>query len=299
LTDDHLGLREYWRISARIVDLRAVSGQVVYAEYDSSGILNRLRVLDAASGSLSWETPWDWNNSRPLAVDTERVYYEVDFKLRAYSLDEGVLLWETKDLLPFRGYWMYSDGETLCMRGWPDLEGHYFDVHTGEEVGYKSFAIGDGFVVEEFPSFVLHTSPWTLQAMDPTTQQVLWKINTGGPGYFLRRPELFNDTLLTGESEVLFALDVRTGQIKWQNMERPFASDWLAVNDSIYALDYNARLIRLDIETGQETGYIQFTPATECLANGYCSVRYYFVAADGQMFFVYFGDSQELIALGP
>jgi len=257
-------------------------------------MLLRLRVLNAASGSLSWETPWHWKNRGPLAVDTERVYYGVDFKLRAYSLAEGVLLWETKDLLPFQGDWWDSDGETLCMRDWGRLEDRYFDARTGEDLGYTQLDWEDGFVLAQFPSLTLHSSPWTLQAVDVATQQVRWTIDTGIPAAFQRRPELFDDTLLTGAGRILFALDVQTGQVKWQNRERLFASDWLTANGSIYALDYNARLIRLDIETGQETGYIQFTPASTDV-----STKGYAVAADGEMFFVYFGDSQELIALGP
>ena len=307
IIDNDLSLREYWRVSAIIgghheIDLCAVSGRVVYREFDDSGMLHRLRALEAASGSLLWETPWSWKNSGPLAADPERVYYSLDFKLRVYSLAEGVLLWETEDLLPFRVMWMSSDGKTLSVRGTaPGMEERYFDVYTGENLGYTQMSGEDGFVFAQFPSFYLYypySRSLTLQAIDVATQQVLWMIETGSAA-FDKHPELFDDTLLIGAGQELYVLDVQTGQIKWQNQGPRFAN-WLTANDFIYALDYNARLIQLDIETGKEIGYVQFAPATDCLENGYCiHPNYYLIAADGQMFFVYFGDRKELIALGP
>ena len=90
------------------------------------------------------------------------------------------------------------------------------------------------------------------------------------------------------------ALDVRTGQVVWGNRAGAFASNSVVVGDDLYALDGSARLVQLDVQTGWEKGYVQFTPAQTNT-----SEKRYWVAALGTMFFVSFGDSQELIALGP
>ena len=72
------------------------------------------------------------------------------------------------------------------------------------------------------------------------------------------------------------------------------ASNFVVANDSLYGIDLDARLVQRDIETGEELGYIQFTPERVDT-----STNRYRVAVDGEMVFVFFSDSQELIALGP
>jgi outer membrane protein assembly factor BamB len=109
-----------------------------------------------------------------------------------------------------------------------------------------------------------------------------------------RVPVLVEGVLLVGFWDQVIAIDSRTGQVIWRNQDTPFASNFAVFNDYLYALDYNARLVKLDIKTGQEKGYVQFTPARTN-----ASEKKYSVAADGQMLFISFSDSQELIALGP
>jgi outer membrane protein assembly factor BamB len=303
VVDNTLNLQERWRHASVFIEgyedpeLLAASGDLISVQYTRHNAY--LKVLEAVTGNLAWETlVYKEGAIDTLAIDTERVYVMAHFEIHAYDLDNGNELWKSK-LPAHRVYALYSDGEELYARDIPEAV-YSFNARTGEQ-GKTISATSDEFVLlSSSPSFDLHVSPIALKLQDRITQQTLWvsqleelrSIQTY-PVLFQviqKYPVLFHeDAILVGWG---FAVDVQSGRVEWYKQD--IVSNFVILNDSLYALDANARLVRLDVGTGQETGYIQFTPPRTDPRE-----ESYWVAADGQMLFVYFGDSQELIALGP
>ena len=62
----------------------------------------------------------------------------------------------------------------------------------------------------------------------------------------------------------------------------------------VYALRSDAALVGLDLGSGREVGLVQFEPASTDRSE----FAYWLAASEGRLF-LSFGDSHELIALGP
>jgi outer membrane protein assembly factor BamB len=304
LAENTLRLREYWRISSiRLPNspydspvLLATSGRVVCVSYESKSFsyVTRLRMYDAASGKLVWEVQLRQGGIF-LAIDNERIYVLAHFDIQAYSLNDSQLLWKAQEMPGHAVYFLHSDGEKLYVRDLTNWKVYYLDARTGEQLGSDSLLTGSKFaLLAQLPQFDLHTSSRALQAVDKATQQVLWTTDIDKLEPVMRLPVLVDNILLVGIREQVLAIDAQTGQVKWRNKDTPFASNFVVMNGYLYALDEKARLLQLDVKTGQEKGRIQFTPARTSVSD-----KRYWIAADGQMLFVSFEDSQELIALGP
>jgi len=300
--ENRLGLREHWRASkVHIVGggynpvLLALPGWVVHSKWNAEQITGQLQVRDATDGNLVWESTEKQGLCVDfLAVDNKRVYVHDGNEILAYDLESGERLWVSR-VQWHRGYNLHLENGMLGVHNVQESEVHYLDVYTGEELDRVSLATEEGFLLlGRFPQMDLYRTPATLRAVDAATGQLLWE--TGGITaiwHTYTRPTLVNDVFLVGYGGGITVVDVQTGRIKWENRGH-FVSNFVAMNDALYALDPHARLVRLDIETGQEIGYLQFTPDQ----TNYKENRYW-VASDGQRLFVYFGDSRELIALGP
>lgn len=295
-----LGLGEHWRKSQisigslgyEPVNLLAVSSRVIFVSWTERG--DQLYVLDAASGEILWKSQEE-SRFRPLAADAKRVYTITDWRICAYDLNNGQQLWKSQEMPSHSAYFLDLNGERLQARDTTKNKVYYLNVDTGAILDSASLSANDGsFLLAEFPQLDLHTQHHILQAVDKATQQTLWTTDIKYIGLTKSLPILFEDILLVGGEEWIYAIDTQTGQVKWRNQEHPFASNFAVMNGSLYALDYDARFIQYDIKTGQELGHIQFEPA-----NTNVSEKRYWVAADGQMLFISFSDSQELIALGP
>lgn len=313
ITENTLGLREYWRVPFDYVggDLVATSGRVVYV--DSVDNVPHVRVLDAAGGTLLWEVAGERGGGW-VAADADRVYFEDSYDvLRAYDMEDGRLLWQ-RQFTPRRGRSFDPHGEMLYIRQGGSGEDFLYtlDARTGKILSTESLWTADHFLVfARFPQFDLHIltvqPPFTLRAVDPVTQQTLWQVEQRS-GLFLQNltwpPVLLDDLLLLDVRGEVLALDARSGQIRWRsfdparNAETRFATRAVMTRDSIYVLRWDARLMRMDARTGQETGYIQFAPPLSD-DNPYGGSNVLGLTGDGQMLFVSFDDSQELIALGP
>lgn len=303
-----LPFREHWRavevsigISRSGQSLVVTSGKVVFLEMEvTRGTRSRIQVLDDQGKAL-------WNSPpvpfRELAVDSTQVYVRSNeggwYYLHAYALDSGEWLWKKK-LAPHIGYNFYSDGDTLYIHNIDNSEIYHLDPRTGAELGRVTLKTPEGFpLLGQLPGLDFYRTRRTLRVVDAASGRLLWE--TEIPLIWATRscPLLVGETLLVGEMEIITALDVRTGHIKWTNLEdkeRWFASNPAVMGGFVYALNYTARLMRIDVETGEEIGYLQFAPEESNPS------RYqYWVAADTDtgMVFVAFDDSQELIALGP
>lgn len=318
IVENTLGLREYWRVQFGYIvdDPVTTSGRVVYI--DSVNNVPHVRVLDAVNGNLLWEVVGE-NGGNWVAADAERVYFEDSYDvLHAYVMKDGRSLWE-RQFSPYRGRWRSPDlhRDILYIRQAGSGEDYLYtlEARTGEILSTESLWTADHFLLfARFPQLELQIltvqSPYTLRAIDPATRQIVWQVEEK-PGLFLmpiRWPPVLLDNLLLLEldDDEVLALDAQSGQIRWRSLdpdhpeETRFATGTgaIIIEDTIYALREDARLVRMDARTGQETGYIQFAPPLS-EHNPYGGGNVLGLAGDGQMLFVSFGDSQELIALGP
>lgn len=311
ITGNSLGLRVYWRVPFVGGMLTAKSDRVVYVAVANN--IPHVRVLDATNGHLLWEVE-EARGSGLLAVDDERVYFEDSYDvLLAYAMEDGRPLWQ-RPFAPHRGRSFDPHGDTLYIRQGGSGEDYLFtlDARTGEILNTESLWTADHFLVfARFPQFDLHIltvqDPFTLRAVDPATQQLRWQIEQK-PGLFLMNlrwpPVLLNELLLLDVQGEVLALNAQNGEIVWRSHdlahspETELVTRAVMVGDSIYALREDARLVRMDARTGQETGYIRFSPSLTN-ANPYGGGNFPGLASDGRMLFVSFDDSQELIALGP
>jgi len=312
IADSTLGLREHWRVSFHYMyGPVAVPGRVVYIDFLHPRAY--VRVHDADNSNVIWEIEGKGGNW--VTADAERVYFEDDYDvLHAYAMEDGRLLWE-RQFSPYRGRSRSPEPHGDILYIWQSGSGEDYlytlDARTGEILSTESLWRSDHFLVwARFPQLELQVFtlqfPYKLRAIDPATQQIIWQVEEK-PGFFLEgHPVLFGDLLLMLGDEEVLALDARNGQLRWQSFDpdRPeetlFATGTGAVivGDTIYAMRRDARLVRLDARTGQETGYIQFVPPLS-EKNPYGGSNVIGLAGDGQMLFVSFADSQELIALGP
>lgn len=311
MAEHTLDLHEYWRATqisygggdTTEANLVAVAGRVLYLNLNYGENTVQAYVLDASSGTLLWKTPDDLFYNP--AIDAERVYLYLQGRgmsgdsIQAYDLDDGRLLWEIP-AQPHRYYNLYSEGDILCVHNLDDEEIWYLDARTGTELRRVTLDIGEGSrLLASFPQFDVYTFAYTrpdaLLAVDETTRRPLWETEIEHVNATFTRPVLYQGRLLIiGDWCTITAVDVQTGEVKWDTGDDPLASNFVVANDSLYGIDFEARLVQRDIETGKETGYIQFTPERVDT-----STNRYRVAVDGEMVFVFFSDSQELIALGP
>lgn len=312
IAENTLGLREYWRVSfGYVYSLEATSGRVVYM--DCPRDISHVRIHNAVTGNLLWEIAGRGCNW--VTADAERVYFEDDYDvLHVYAVEDGRLLWKRQFSLyrgRGRGPELHGDILYIWQSGGGDDYLYTLDARTGELLSTESRWTADHFlVVARFPELELQIFtvefPYKLRAIDPATRQVMWQVEER-PGFrFIGSPRLVDDLLLLSRGEEVIALDAQSGQLRWRSYDpdRP-EETWFAlgtgaviIGDTIYAVREDARLVRMDARTGQVTGYIQFTPPLSEL-NPYGGSNVVGLAADGQMLFVSFADSQELIALGP
>jgi hypothetical protein len=88
--------------------------------------------------------------------------------------------------------------------------------------------------------------------------------------------------------------DLVSGQVLWE-CEECFASDFAVDNSRLYVIRRDGALAEYDLKTGQMIGSVEFSGVTQIDPD----TTLYSIAASNGYVFLYFGDTQELIALGP
>jgi outer membrane protein assembly factor BamB len=89
----------------------------------------------------------------------------------------------------------------------------------------------------------------------------------------------------------LTAIDIETGNPLWET-DKVFGPSVVIHQESVFALRNDATLVKLDLDTGQVEEEFPFEPASTNPGKWT-----YLLASDGERLFIYFGDSQELLAL--
>ncbi len=130
-------------------------------------------------------------------------------------------------------------------------------------------------------------------SIDNQSGRTLWSVKTRGvPG----RPVLTDSDILvirSGNSLTkIMGLDPASGKTLWQTAEEDFVSNLIVVDDTIYALTTEPAIVGYDVLTGREKDRLTF-------GGGPLDAKHspnFWLLSDGSHMFVYFSDSQELIA---
>jgi outer membrane protein assembly factor BamB len=89
-------------------------------------------------------------------------------------------------------------------------------------------------------------------------------------------------------------LELTTGQVLWE-CEECFASDIAVDNGKLYAIRQDGSLIEYDLKTGKIIGLVEFSGVSRIDP----STTLYSITASNGYVLLFWGDTQELIALGP
>lgn len=306
-----LPLREYWRRSRIVLpfyDERMVVSDeyVCLVTYSFKGWhqVGWLQVLKARSGETLWEVT-QFPDVVTLATDGRRLFVITRRELQSYDLARGELLWRTSEHM--RGYAKYgfqSVGEDILIYFADDISWNRreqtllrYDAQNGTVKEMNRFEVPPNVRLILTSS---STNYWTdgdrIWAEDRASHQVRWQVGIE------RRldywPVLSGSSLIyaSGFYPRLYAVDTATGILQWMYTD-PLVSNFVLGDNILYTIRQDGALVGIDPRTGQEIGRIQFSPAeTE---KGSPRSIVYWVAASDNYVFVYFGDSQELIALGP
>jgi len=317
ITETNLQLSEVWRVSSLVVfssgsdgspQIALTPNQIVTINYKDGGWSSKLVSYSTVTGSVNWKTHYGGAASS-LIADQNRVYVaSAGRRVEAYNLQTGKLLWSGMDDLPSRQRYDLDvrDGVLFnyqkATRETEEIV-YIYDINTGETLQKYTEVIdaSHSALVMWLGQFALYQNLEDLFKINRETNKIMWRVpieNASGYNnakYFgiKQFPILSDNKLLVVSGRIdlsIYALDYMTGKRLW-TAKGPFTSNAAVSQGKVYALRQDARLVILDEATGTELGFVQFSPAETPAAT-------YWVGADdhGQIY-VYFSDSQELIAL--
>ncbi len=313
-----LGLREVWRFhtgwhvfSYPLVPNVFVAGEPVFSYppvpnlfvagdkvlFPSIGKCSLLTALSLETGQLIWQTPVPncWNDGvSPATLDADRIYLMSDFRVLAFDLLTGKLVWETSEL---------EGRTTYYFRPWDSVTP--LQLYAGKEKVIEIDPIS-GVVLKQKPagellqydSVKFTTTADELCAVELSGQDSrrLWCHARVLPpsGQMQLWPSFVDDDVVFQSGFVTYRISrakVQTGEIIWET-ERVYFSNFALDNAGrLYAVRQDNVLVILDAKTGRMLDEITFGGPGP---NGEWPD---WVVVHGPYLLVYFSDTQELIAL--
>ncbi len=232
-----------------------------------------------------------------ILADSKRVYVTLlSFYAKAFDLADGKPLWTTKELRGHTGYDIFPllQGDTIQLYSTPNNTAIYNINITDGQI--KSVDEYPRDLIMKTPTMRCFNSTKSMSCVNANTNQALWPNPAPDSAQMwpvFVNPETMIYTSVSYEKAIV-AVDIASGRVLWQTT-RNVTSNIAVVNGIVYSLRTDAALVAQDALTGHQIGLLQFN-------NGPLQKQYgteYWVVAGDSMLFVYFGDSQELIALGP
>lgn len=234
-----------------------------------------LRALDASNGDLKWE----FQTQAELATGPN--FYKTDLLLTSYdgtlyALDpNGKEKWRHTTEAPIQC------GATLAGKltflGGCDEFLHVIDVEKGEpaEDPLPLFSptgstpsVSDGIVF-------VPTSAGEILAYDPKQREPLWRFHdTALAEEFKKVSVAVADGLVIAASrnKRLFALDTKTGEVKWkQTLRKRSDASPIVAGKSVFVSAADGRIMRFDLHTGEQTWMMEIKPsvrASPAIADG-------------------------------
>jgi outer membrane protein assembly factor BamB len=307
VADVNLHFHEQWRKSnLRLFNTEAdrlylYGDQLFFVSYEDGGNARRLEALNAKTGTLLWETEPLPYSPDSLAIDGQRLYLALSSKIIVYDHSTGEVLWEDALLGGRTSYRVYPMGETLLVCSEEDISPDGY-----EEQVIRKYDSQNGFLMDtdrinipqKDSSLLLETSDfdyWTdiksLWSVNKNHQEQ-WRIKIDARVQY--NPLVIGSRLIfaSGIFSDVICVDNISGRQIWKYGDK-IVSDLAARQGIIYAVRTDAAIVGIDSTTGKEVGYIGIEPrVTETSSRSHA----YLLAVSEDMLFVYYGDSQELIA---
>lgn len=302
-----LGLVEAWHVQTgppitltRPQPNLFVADDKIIVPYNTGNNESLVTALSLETGQVIWQSHYktdpftDIINSATL--DTEHVYVVDEFRVYAFDLKTGEILWETQEFAGHTGY---------HFRPWDPVDPLRLHVDTTGEVILIDPATGAvmarGQEYEEliqYGSIKFVLTMRALSAVDLKSDQILWS-RPSEPIPFTAQmnlwPSFIDDDVVFLSDHGIYAInrvDLQTGATRWRT-ESIYVSNF-ALDDSgkLYAMRQDGVLVVLDINTGDILDEIRFSGPQIDL-----HTKNYSVVVANSYVVVNFIDTQEIIAL--
>lgn len=306
IVSNHLEWHEVWRRTVGAsygapeagTSIMAVSGHILVMPIMGPDV-TQLTAFDVHNVQTVWTLLVFIDRAGPpievdtLYADSTLVYFAVPPRIFAARLSDGSPLWKTGDLRTHTGYFIYPEIKDKTLQVYSDEVNLYnLQADTGQIKSVQKYP--DGFLFEVSTSDYF-TTPEDLTCTDASTAQQRWRVATSGS--VRRWPVFFHPDLMIFEAgrnagATLTAVNADSGQVLWKT-PADIASNFVIEGNAVYSISVAGVLTTRAVKDGHETGRLTFS-------GGRLDVDHasqYWVTADDSRMFVYFGDSQELIAL--
>jgi outer membrane protein assembly factor BamB len=192
--------------------------------YATSGFREVVQ-LDAGTGAIGWRSPTDAPLHSAPTVYAGRVYaVDVNDELLAFNVDDGIQAWT---------YQALTEPARMLAASSPAASG---------ETLVASFASGELVAVAAANGSEL----WNTSLSRATRTNALSEIRD-----IAGRPIIFHtDVYAVSHSDVMAAVDFRTGQQRWTLPVSAITTPW-ASGDVVYVVDLSGRVICISRESGQ------------------------------------------------
>ncbi len=255
-----------------------------------------LKSVDATNGDLWWIVELEgWIDS---ITSDESLVYVVGNPIQgiaAYSLQTGELVWKSNITLPgHTGYYLRLQGKKLYIYESMDII-YVLDTKTGNLIEkFRISSIGqEPFSLLQLENGDIIQSDGK-QLMLVQDEKIVWQTNLSGrPQKF---PRIYDNMLIVRVEndrtvfDGIAGLDLETGKFIWQRVGE-FFSNFVIADNLLYVISKEANILVIDPQTGKTVGSAQLLPDS---VDTFYPVSA--LAANENMLYVYFYDSQELIA---
>lgn len=247
--------------------------------------------LDAETGAKKWAYKTASSPNPPIdprfpdhgisssAVISDGIVYFGTFGGYLYALNSitGEKLWEFKTDSEIKQSPAVSNG-VIFYSSLPNL--YALDSKTGQSKWTNEIQNGLGATPVIANGLVLYDDGVRLLAYSSDTGKQLWDMEVDLEGGLDSGPSVKDGVAFLGDRNGFYALDVMTGQKKWENTSIQPASTGIPpsiAGNSVYFIDLQANIDVLDVQSGELKGRHKFqddfeqywmTPTTMALANG-------------------------------
>jgi outer membrane protein assembly factor BamB len=259
---------------------------------------SKVVVFDADTGTIIWESsPID--NLSSLAADNHHVYVGAIRNVQAYDLSTGQLLWEgaKQDINKRGGLNVYAESNQLNVYDPSGNRLYILDAETGEtiqEIDYPAlyFVKGNIYLSDACSS---NLRVMCLNATEGINGNLLWSHDFNAEVHIW--PVFIDDKFFINSAGDIFAIDVQTGDIKWDFTQDNYITGLALGDNQLYAIRNDAAIVRFDPETGEQVGIIELAPKQDIEYKGgeVPYTPYYTIAASDKFVAAYYSNSQELI----
>jgi hypothetical protein len=293
-------IRQFSRPSAGLVVGHEYVAFVTSTEASGS-VSNRLKVLDARTGTTLWQSePFDYYETFAIGRDRAFVLRHEGSPLDIYDINGS-----NSPIVSFSHFKEATSFYIFPQVVEQDVRVYYYNRAENRYVLHK-VSLGGQIIANPRQMqgagysccLFLFEEPFALLSgeefigLDFETGQELWHVPASGR--IDSWPVLRNDALIissgNGKDYAIIALDRQNGRGLWRTDEE-FGSNVVQHQGSLYALRNDAVLVRIAPTTGQVETEFPFYPAS--IDGG---AQDYWLASDEERLFVYFGDSRELFA---